>query len=104
MSDFAAGCRVRCIDATPLPINVPGSAASDFSFPGGFIEEGALYVVEGVFPPVNGRARLMLEGMPVLHCGREIPWCGSRFRPLEEEIPMQCESRASGTQSLAILS
>lgn len=85
MNDFNAGDRVRCVDATPLPMNAAWVEAGDFTFPDGFIAEGEIYVVEGVFPPVGGSASLMLAEKRVLMRGREIPWCGARFRPLDGE-------------------
>jgi hypothetical protein len=87
MNDFSRGCRVRCIDATPVPLNVAGAVIADFSFPDGFIAEGEVYVVEGVFPAVRGGVSLMLVEKRVFLQGREIPWCGARFRRLEAGKP-----------------
>lgn len=83
MNGFVAGCRVKCIDATPLPINVRGAVATDFSFPGGYIGEGAVYCVESVGISNQGRPCLRLVGHPVLHLGVEISWDSLRFRKVE---------------------
>lgn len=80
MSEFAVGCRVRCVDATPLPINVPGSVLTDSSCPGGLLEEGAVYYVEWVGTNSTGRTSLQLSGFPILHLGRCIQWDSLRFR------------------------
>lgn len=82
MKTFAAGDRVRCIDATPLPINVAEAELSDFRFPGGFLEEGAIYCVRRVGTNSQGRPSLRLCGLPVFCQGEEINWDSLRFRKL----------------------
>ena len=82
MNKFSVGDRVCCMDATPLPINVAGAALTDFSFPGGFIREGAIYCVEAAFDVTGAGVCITLIGHPVFYKGRQIPWCGDRFRKL----------------------
>ena len=101
MNEFSAGDRVRCVDATPLPLNASGAVWEDFSFPDGFIAEGEVYVVEGVFHSGRGSAFLMLVEKRVLLLGREIPWCGVRFEPPREEAPAPARRKARSRSSIA---
>jgi hypothetical protein len=66
-----------------MPIHVPGAAAADFSFPGGFIEEGAIYCVSEAGRNSHGGWSLRLVGCPVIRGQTEIWWDGVRFRRLE---------------------
>ncbi len=76
----------------PLPINVSGGTATDFSFPGGLLEEGAVYYVEWVGTNSTGRASLQLSGFPILHLGRCITWDSLRFRKVD---PHERKDRAA---------
>ena len=77
--------RVVCVDATPIPINAPGFAFPDFSFPGGFIEEGVIYCIDKAYTRGNGTEAVTLVGHPVYLRGQEIAWNGMRFRRLSED-------------------
>ena len=106
MDEFFPGCRVRCVDATPLPINVDGAVFTDFSFPAGLLNEGTIYLVERVGRNRHGGAALSLVGFPVLYLGNEIPWDGLRFERLPERTESQAEeaARDSGKRPLAAFS
>lgn len=94
MNEFCVGDRVMCVDATPLPVHVPGAVASEFSFPGGFIEEGVVYcVVEVGRGPVTGMS-LRLLGHPVIRGQTKIWWDGLRFRRLAKASKILEESRS----------
>ena len=78
-----ANDRVVCIDATPIPINAPGFSLPDFAFPGGFIEEGAVYCIADAYERPDGPIAVTLVGHPVLLRGHEIAWNAERFRKLK---------------------
>ncbi|MDF1815257.1 MAG: hypothetical protein P1V20_23860 [Verrucomicrobiales bacterium] len=82
----AAGDKVVCIDATPLPNFAPRDADIDeFTFPDGFIEEGAIYCIENVFeyrPEIYG---YYLVGIRLLCGTQEYGWCSGRFRKIEPQ-------------------
>ena len=88
MSAIQPNDRVICIDATPVPFNGRGHGFSDFSYPGGYIVEGAIYCVEDVESHPEGVAGLHLVGHPVLVCGRPCTWSALRFR----KIPLRSAS------------
>lgn len=77
------GDKVVCVDATPLPnFAPPDCELSEFSFPDGFIEEGAIYCIDEVIPK-EPRDGILLIGKRVLFLGAEATWCSTRFRKLE---------------------
>ena len=82
MHGFHPSAKVVCVDATPLPINVAGAVTTEFSFPCGFLEEGAVYCVTSVVRVRgnDGHPGIYLAGLPVFHGDKEISWHGHRFR------------------------
>ncbi len=100
MTSFSIGDRVRCVDATPLPINPVGAEPGDFDFPEGFIEEGSVYVVCRVGINSQGRPSLRLCGLPVFCKEVEIAWDSLRFRKLGR---LRRRAAAAGAASRARL-
>ena len=92
-----SGDKVVCIDATPFPNFAPRDCdLSDFVFPGGYIEEGTIYCVEGVFEQ-GGQYGVTLVGKKIYYHGEEIGWLQSRFRKVEEQgVTAQREKSREG--------
>lgn len=80
-----AGDKVVCIDATPLPMIAPRDCdLSEFSFPDGFIEEGAIYCIDGAIMRDHHVFRIYLVGKRILFRGEEVGWNSLRFRKLSD--------------------
>lgn len=93
MSTFRANDKVVCIDATPLPRYCPREYTTlDCSFPGGYIEEGAIYCVADVGLGGDGHAALRLVGKPIFLLDTEVTWNGQRFRKIEHHRQTQRRS------------
>jgi hypothetical protein len=97
MNELSKGCKVKCVDATLLPINVPGAVQTEFEFPMGMLKEGCVYLVERCVIDSRGNPVLWIAGSPVLYRGSEIPWNGLRFRRLPEttRLSRNCSVRIS---------
>jgi hypothetical protein len=79
--DFTKNDKVVCVDATPIP-HYNGTIC-DYLFPGGFIEEQAVYCVCDIVEPAPGRIGLVLQGVPCIRSGIENGWSAARFRQIE---------------------
>ena len=101
MSEFHTNAKVVCVDATPLPINVSGAVRTEFSFPGGFLEEGAVYCVTRVSASSDGNAGLFLAGIQVIYRGFEIAWNSQRFRLVHSRGVRCCLSDSLGAAESA---
>jgi hypothetical protein len=93
------GDKVICVDATPLPNFAPRDLElSEFVFPQGYIEEGAVYCVAQVMIDKKGHLGLFLVGKSILFRDSEVGWFSGRFRSLEEI--QQRKQTATATKSL----
>lgn len=92
---FKINDKVVCVNAKHL------GGDSDYEYPRGDIEEGAVYCVEGIVMHVFSSGRIpavFLCGKPriernpeIIGCGTNIPWAAHRFRLVSE---VQAENRA----------
>jgi hypothetical protein len=85
MSGFNSNDKVVCIN-DDCRQSVWGQSASEFSFPGGLIQNGATYCVERVFDTQNGTQGLVLTTPKIYLAGSEIGWNSTRFRRVHPEV------------------
>ena len=85
MRPFQRNDRIVCVDATPIPIDAPGSCLSDFSYPSGYIEEGKVYCIERAYQTRRGNIGLILTGLPLFLKGKNSGWDQQRFRKLSSQ-------------------
>ncbi len=94
-----SGDKVVCIDSTPLPNFAPRDCAlSEFQFPNGYIEEGAVYCVREVSANQKGMLGLQLVGREILFRGNEVQWSSDRFRSLSDckKLAKQAAKHSAG--------
>ena len=94
--------RVVCIDATPIPLNVPDTDFGDFTFPHGFLKEGQTYCVTAVIRGSDGQPGYRLAGLPILHDGGEIHLNGQRFRRIHHRSIGETEAANEEGQSSCV--
>ena len=98
---YPSGTKLICIDATPIPIRCgPGISSLDFTFPNGFLQEGASYCVERSIQNPDGSCGLFLTGLPLYLYDREANWHHLRFRKSRSQKKELAKSEKELKQSV----